>query len=318
MVQQKREIKVAVVTGPTGAIGTALCKHLVEEGITVYAVCRPGTPRVGAIPVHERLHVVACDVSELTKLPKLVSGVVDAFFHFAWVHTIGAGRNDMAAQIDNIRYTIDAVNAAKELGCQVFLGAGSQAEYGRVEGALKPHTPAFPETGYGIAKLCAGQLTRMAASQLGLRHIWVRVLSVYGPFDGENSMIVSTVRKMLAGEEPQFTKGEQLWDYLYSADAACAFRMIAEKGKDGAVYPLGGGKAEPLKNYILALRDAVDPKIELTFGGVPYAPNQVMHLCADIEAVTRDTGWVPTTPFAEGIAATVAWLKEGSSQKELA
>ncbi|MBE6555720.1 MAG: NAD(P)-dependent oxidoreductase [Ruminococcaceae bacterium] len=311
-------MKRAIISGATGAIGTALIRELIRNGVEVLILCRESSARKGRIPSDPQVSVKYCDLAGLATLENDTGKSYDAFFHFAWAGTAGPARNDTLLQSDNIRYALDAVAAAKRFGCEVFIGAGSQAEYGRVEGALKPHTPAFPETGYGIAKLCAGQLTRMAASQLGLRHIWVRVLSVYGPFDGENSMIVSTVRKMLAGEEPQFTKGEQLWDYLYSADAACAFRMIAEKGKDGAVYPLGGGKAEPLKNYILALRDAVDPKIELTFGGVPYAPNQVMHLCADIEAVTRDTGWVPTTPFAEGIAATVAWLKEGSSQKELA
>jgi len=309
MVQQKREIKVAVVTGPTGAIGTALCKHLVEEGITVYAVCRPGTPRVGAIPVHERLHVVACDVSELTKLPKLVSGVVDAFFHFAWVHTIGAGRNDMAAQIDNIRYTIDAVNAAKELGCQVFLGAGSQAEYGRVEGILTPETPCFPENGYGMAKLCAGQMSRVECEKLGIHHIWMRILSVYGPRDGESTMITGTIRKLLAGEKPSLTAGEQKWDYLYADDAARAFFLAAVFGKDKAVYPLGSGKVRPLREYVTLLRDEVSSALPLGFGEVPYAPLQVMHLEADISSLREDTGFAPDVPFEIGIRNTIDYVR---------
>ena len=71
----------------------------------------------------------------------------DAFFHLAWAHTIGAGRNDMPAQIENIRYTIDAVRTAAAMGCRVFVGTGSQAEYGRVDGVLRADTPKTPKTG---------------------------------------------------------------------------------------------------------------------------------------------------------------------------
>ena len=42
--------RIAVVTGPTGAIGVALCRRLLAEGLTVYAVCRPGSPRAAALP----------------------------------------------------------------------------------------------------------------------------------------------------------------------------------------------------------------------------------------------------------------------------
>jgi len=157
----KRQIKTAVITGPTGAIGTALCRELAASGIRVYAVCRPDSPRCAAIPKHELIQTVACDLSELAKLPRLIPNGADAFYHFAWAKTTGTGRNDMPAQIDNIRYTIDAVDAANALGCQVFVGAGSQAEYGRVEGVLQPQTPCFPENGYGMAKLCAGQMSRV-------------------------------------------------------------------------------------------------------------------------------------------------------------
>ena len=33
------------------------------------------------------------------------------------------------------------------------------------------------------AKLCAGQMTRIACAQKGIQHVWARILSVYGPYD---------------------------------------------------------------------------------------------------------------------------------------
>lgn len=306
----ERNIQTAVVTGPTGAIGIALCEKLLRENVTVYAVCRPGSSRIKDLPKAAAIHVVECDAKELATLPQKMEGVsVDAFFHFAWAHTIGQGRNDMPAQIENIQSTIDAVRAAKALGCQVFLGAGSQAEYGRVEGLLKSDTPAFPENGYGMAKLCAGQMSRVEAKALDIDHVWVRILSVYGPHDGPMTMISGTIRKLLAGERPALTAGIQRWDYLYAGDAADAFYLAACHGRNGAVYPLGSGQAMPLKDYIIQMRDAIDPALPLGLGEVPYGPIQVMHLQADISALQADTGFVPKTPFAEGIRRTMDWVK---------
>ena len=67
-----RQISRAVVTGPTGAIGTALCLALANNGIEVFAVSRPGSPRAQAIPAHEKIHTVFCDVSSLASLPELI------------------------------------------------------------------------------------------------------------------------------------------------------------------------------------------------------------------------------------------------------
>ncbi len=304
-----RVIRNAVVTGPTGAVGSALCRVLLAHNISVYAVCRPGSSRTDNLPENKCLTLVQCDVSMLQALPEQIPEPVDAFFHLAWAHTIGPGRNDMSAQIANIQHTIDAVQAAKKLACQVFIGAGSQAEYGRFDGKLRPDTPCFPENGYGMAKLCAGQMSRNMCAQLGMDHIWSRILSVYGPHDGSMTMISGTIQKLLHGQKPALTEGMQKWDYLYCDDAAEALYRMAVSGRNGAIYPLGSGLALPLREYILTLRNAIDPALPLGFGEIPYGQNQVMHLQADISTLTRDTGFSPQTPFSEGIQRTITWMR---------
>lgn len=303
-------MKRVIITGPTGAIGMALIQECIEAGTEVTAVCHRGSKRIARIPLSEKVRVVECDLDEIGTLPELVQGSYDVFFHLAWACTAGEGRNDVAAQTLNIRSTMEAVEAAHALGCECFIGAGSQAEYGRVEGKLNAKTPAFPENGYGIAKLCAGQLGRLRCGQLGIRHIWFRVLSIYGPYDGEQTMILSSIRKMLRGEVPEYTPAEQLWDYLYSKDAGRAFYLAAEKGRDGAVYCLGSGQAAPLKEYIEIIRDEIDPTLPLRIGAKPYAEKQVMHLCADITDLQRDTGFAPQVGFREGIRETAEWVKK--------
>ncbi len=303
----------AVVSGATGAVGMALLNELIRREIPTLVLCRANSPRSERIPEHPLITKVDCPLSEMKEKTRenLTGGKsYEVFFHFAWEGTTGEARNDMPLQNRNVSYTLDAVELAARLGCHTFIGAGSQAEYGRVEGKLTPETPAFPENGYGIAKLCAGQMSRIMCEKMGMRHMWARILSVYGPYDTPNSMVMSTVRKLMKGEKASFTAGEQIWDYLYSEDAAKAFLAMAESGKSGKIYCLGSGAPMPLRDYILQLRDAVSPHAVLGLGEVPYAPKQVMYLCADITELQQDTGFTPTVSFAEGIRRTVAWAKE--------
>lgn len=294
-------MKRAVITGATGAVGTALIQELIKNNVETLVFCREGSARNSKIPESSLVTRKYCDLKELKTVQNDTGKDYDVFYHFAWAGTTGAARNNVHLQNQNVEYALDAVEAAKRFGCHTFIGAGSQAEYGRVEGLLKPDTPAFPEMGYGIAKLCSGQMTRMQAHQLGMRHIWVRILSVYGPNDGSQSMVMSTINKLKAGEVPQFTKGEQMWDYLYSGDAARAFYLVGEKGVDGKIYVLGSGLARPLAEYIKEIRDVVAPKGKIDLGAIPYGDKQVMFLQADITEIYKDTGWISTVKFDEGI-----------------
>ena len=69
----ERNIKTVIVTGPTGAVGTALCSRLLQAGCTVVAVCRPGSPRAVALPKDANLYVVACDAANLADLPQCMA-----------------------------------------------------------------------------------------------------------------------------------------------------------------------------------------------------------------------------------------------------
>lgn len=303
-------MKRAVITGATGSVGTALVQELTSRGVEVLVLCREGSARNRQIPKNDLVTLKFCDLNRLESLENDTGKQYDCFYHFAWEGTTGQARNDMYLQNRNVKYALDAVAAAKRFGCTAFIGAGSQAEYGRHEGTLKPDTPAFPEMGYGYGKLCAGLMTRQYAHQLGLRHIWVRILSIYGPNDGSQSMVMSTIYKLLDGQTPQCTKGEQMWDYLYSGDAARAFYLAGENGVDGKTYVLGSGSARPLAEYIGDIRDAAAPTGTVALGAVPYGSNQVMFLCADISELQQDTGFTPEVPFAEGIRRTVVWAKQ--------
>ncbi len=290
----------AVITGATGCIGQALVHELVSNGVEVMVLLRPGSPRNDAIPDIPGITKRCCSLSQLAGICG-TGEKWDVMYHLGWQGTSGKDRDNMDLQNLNVRYAMDAVEAARRLGCRRFVGVGSQAEYGRTNGPLSAYTPEHPETPYGIAKKCAGYITRSLAHQKGLSHIWVRVLSVYGPGDRPDSMVMSSIHKLERGGVPQYTKGEQIWDYLYSADAAKALYLLGEKGKDGRTYVLGSGEGRPLAEYIREIRDVVSPGAKIRMGALEYGEKEVMFLQADTAELFADTGWRPGTSFREGI-----------------
>lgn len=302
-------MKSAVVTGATGMIASALIRLLVDKKVKVYALCKPGELKNDEFFKSEYVTAIDADISDLLKVSNIIKEKCDVFYHFAWLGTFGDTRDDTYLQTENIKYTLDAVNLANQLGCSCFVGAGSQAEYGPVTEKLSVDTYASPVTGYGIAKYTAGKFSRIYAQSLGIRHIWTRILSVYGEKGNPNAIIQSSIIKMLNGEYCPFTKGEQDWDFMHCDDAAMAFYMIGENGRDGAVYPIGTGITRKLKDYIISIRDIVNPEVQIGIGDLPYNKNQVMYLCADIQELTADTGFVSQISFEEGVKRTCDWIK---------
>ena len=292
-------MKRILVTGATGCVGSAIVRRALAQGMEVTCIVHEGSKRLGNLPQDERVKIVECNLSNYNSLN--IDGQHDAFIHMTWDKTFGASRDDAETQTRNIQYTLDACHLAKRCGCQVFVGAGSQAEYGLQTVDLTPDLPVNPESGYGIAKYAAGKLSAMLCKSLGIRQNWVRILSVYGPNDGENTLISYVIRELKAGRSPELTKCEQTWDYLYADDAADAILAIAEKGVDGKAYPLGSGNGRKLTEYIEVIRKVVNPAIEVKYGAKDYYPHQPMHLFADINELTIDTGWEPAWLFYDGI-----------------
>ena len=310
-----------VVSGATGVIGTALIHYALERNIEVLAICHKGSKKIHYLPHSTSLRILELNLQEHNNFKKNRNAleslpVYDCFFHLAWHGTTGIDRNDIDMQLKNIQYTLDAVELASALGCKCFVGAGSQAEYGRFEGMLSSKTPAFPENGYGISKLCAGQLSRIRCEQLNIKHIWTRILSVYGPGDNASSLIMSAIDSFYNHTKTKFTAGMQKWDYIYSKDAARILLGLAKSGKNGNVYCLGSGKNCFLKEYIHQIYKTINghdsSDKELGIGSRPYSDKQVMFLQADTAEwpieLKLSFAEEPMSSFPKGIRYTIDWF----------
>lgn len=306
-------MKRVVVTGATSMIGIALTEELLKTDVEkIYAVIRKNSLNKRRLPRDERVAVIECEIEKYRLLPGMIREECDVFYHVAWYGTGNKRDGDTLVAGENIRYVVEAIRAAKSLGCDKFIATGSQAEYGRLDTErISPDSPANPETPYGIAKYASGKMAIIEAEKLKMDCLWVRVFSIYGKYDRQQAMIPSAVRGMLTGKRVSFTPAEQKWDYLYSEDAGRALRMIGECAHGRKIYCLGSGEKRTLKEYIKIMRDTIDRTLPLGIGDIPYTDYTVMNLCADIDSLTADTGWKPRISFEDGIARTVEFLRVG-------
>lgn len=290
-----------IVTGATSMIGVALIEQCLNRGHEVLALVRKGTRRMARLPVSDRLRVEYADLDTLDGVQGDGSPY-DVCYHLAWGSTEKAVRDDPVAQEKNIRATLDAVNMAHRLGCRTFIGAGSQAEYGRVEGVISADTPAKPLSAYGMAKLSAGMLSGKLCAQYGMRHIWGRIFSVYGRNDNEGTMLDYAIGQFLNGQPAKFSAAAQMWNYLYETDAGAMFCLLGEKDVESGIYCVANPESAVLRTYIETLRDVFGANARCEFA--PPAPGAI-GLNVDMQKTVETIGYVPQVPFREGIEAVI-------------
>lgn len=298
-----------VVTGATSMLGIAFCFECVNNGTQVIALSRSASERNHLLPISPLIQSIECPLESLAAFESRDAYGADAWYHFAWAATSRSGRDNPLLQAKNIQFTLDALQAASRMGGKKFLGAGSQAEYGRKVGRVLDSSAVLPETAYGTAKYAAGNFVRQLSGELGMEGIWMRIFSVYGPNDQPSTLISYCISELLQRRVPQLTACEQMWDYLYCGDAARAFYLLGKYGVHGKVYNIGSGQSCQLKEFVQAIRNCIDPELPLDIGALPYAAKQVMHLCAGIDNLKKDTGFCPAYSFEDGIKETIEAMK---------
>ena len=307
-------MKTAVVTGCSGFVGSAVVRELLNHGYRIWAVGHNGN--FANLPENPRIRRISCGLEEITTLPeKIPAGEYEAFYHFAWAGSAGPSRGDTALQLHNVQWTIDALHAAKKIGCRRFLGAGSIVEHETVAAAYTQGNRPGLGYIYGSAKLAAHAMCMCAAAEAGIELVWAKITNAYGVGEHSPRLVNTAIRQCLRGESPQFTAGTQNYDFVYIDDVARAFRLIGERGNAFHDYLIGSGSPRPLKEFLLEMRSAIAPELEFRFGSVPFTGIDLPLSAFDCTRTRADTGFQAETGFAEGCRRTMAWWREMGERK---
>lgn len=299
-----------VITGATSMIGTALMEECVRHGDEVLAIIRENTKRRNRIPDSTLITVEYANLNSLEEIQGDGKSY-DVFYHLAWGYTSKKQRDLPLLQEENIKSTLQAVEVAHRLGCFKFIGAGSQAECGYIDGVIDENVQCHPVTAYGMAKLAAYELSRKMCEQLGMMHIWGRIFSVYGIHDNDDTMIDYALNHLMKGEVARFSQATNMWNYLYESDAGALFYHLGAESVDDGIYNVASPESKPLREYIKEIEESVKTKGKIHFEASQN--DKMYNLDVDVRKIMEVTGYVPKVNFKEGISKVVENKKRSMS-----
>lgn len=296
-------MKSAVITGGTSFIGIALLKELLEQGYACYSIVRPESPRVSLLPMeNERLHIVYADLHDITSWEKRIPSC-QVFYHLAWGGVGAQGRADTVIQEDNVQLSLACMESAARLGAKRFLFAGSQAEYGILDGFITEDSPCLPEIEYGKAKLRFLEIGKHRAAQLSMEYVHLRIFSVYGPHDHPWTLTNQCLQTFLRNERIALSSCRQLWNYVYVDDAARAIRMMGEcplpDGKP--VYHIAGEDTRVLSDFVDAMWHAAGCRGSIGYNERGNTLEKPHGIHPSVERLVSATGWHQSITFEDGI-----------------
>lgn len=271
------------ITGASSFIGVELCRYLADNGHQVIAMSRKENDQLNDIAKNGNLQVFYADMQNL--MERAIDVKADVFIHLAWAGALLGQRDNQELQEGNISFSLECVKLSKRMGCQLYVDAGSQAEYGIVPGVITEDTPCHPVSAYGKAKLQMYRETCEITQRIDMKYIHLRILSVYGENDHPNTLIISSLKKMKANEPIEMRSGGQKWNYVYVKDAArqigeLALHAISDDSFKCEVYNIASNDTRKLSEFVKVMKDITGSKSELHFGG--YNPEKDVNLEPDM------------------------------------
>jgi UDP-glucose 4-epimerase len=306
-----------LVSGGAGFIGSHLVDRLIADGHRVTVVDDLSHGR--AENLRAALATGDCELVKLDLAGPGLPAVVAA----AQPEVVF----NLAAQIDvrvsvaepvrdaavNVLGTVALLEAARRSGARRLVHTSSVAIYGPPDALpVTEETLVRPLSPYAVSKL-SGELYLQAYHDLyGLETITLVLTNTYGPRQdphGEAGVIAIFAEAMLDGRPTQvFGDGGNTRDYLYVDDAVDAFVRAAAAPASRPRLALGTGIATTDLELHQMVAQAVGGVAEPEFA--PPRLGDLPHMVVDATAARAELGWAPRTALAEGVALTVAAMRE--------
>ena len=295
------------MTGATGFIGRNVAALLLEEGAQVFALVRPQSRQKNLLPEHENFHRIDGSMAEILSAAEQI-GHADGFLHFAWG---GVNREEIdseTVQSANIRDSLACLQAARNLGCRVFMDAGSRVEYGITEdGVMEESMECRPVNAYGAAKLEFYKKARPLCEAWRMTYYHLRFFSVYGRGDHPWSIISTLVRDLPQGKTVSLSACRHRWNFMDIADASRAvtelYRYSGLHEGESQVVNVASEDTRVLREFVEEIHSLCGGKGALEFGTFIQAKEGALSICPQIQMLQELTEhtWKEKVSFREGI-----------------
>ncbi len=277
----------ALVTGASGFVGSAVIRAAVARGLTARALVRPTSPRKNLAGLD--CEIVEGDLRDRASLDRAMTGV-RVVFHVAADYRLWARRpaDILAANVEGTRGVLEAAFAAKVerivyTSSVATLRAGGPGDIVDETSPLGEHEAVGA---YKQSKVAAEKLALRMAADMGLPVVIVSPSTPIGPRDARPTPTGRIILEAAKGRIPAFVNtGLNL---VHVDDVAEGHCLALEKGVLGESYILGGQNVSlrEMLGVIAALVGRRAPTLSL-----PRAPLWPLALAA--EAVATITGREP-------------------------
>ncbi|WP_368564839.1 NAD-dependent epimerase [Pseudoxanthomonas sp. UTMC 1351] len=328
-----------LVTGAAGFIGSRLSERLLARGddvfgfdnMNAYYDPRLKEARLAKLLPHDRFGFVQGSLEDNEALTA-------AFDKFAPERVVNlAAQAGVRYSLENPRAYIDSnivgflniLEACRHRGIEHLVYASSSSVYGAnrklpfsVEDSVD-----HPVSMYAATKKTNELMAHTYSHLFGLPTTGLRFFTVYGPWGRPDMALFLFTRKILAGEPIDvFNNGQHTRDFTYIDDIVEGIIRTLDRvpGPDPLynpmqptpasstapyrLYNIGNHQPVELLRYIEVLEDCLGRKAERRL--LPLQPGDVPDTYADVEALSRDTGYSPSTPIETGVKRFVEWYRE--------
>lgn len=324
-----------LVTGAAGFIGAAVAEALMARGQTVvgidnlndyYAVSLKRARLQHLTGRYNNLfHFKEVDFSDTTGLDAALAQT-----QFGTIVHLGAQagvryslENPHAYVASNLAGHVNMLELARARGVEHMVYASSSSVYGsnaKLPFAVEDRAD-HPVSLYAATKKADELMSETYAHLFRIPLTGLRFFTVYGPW-GRPDMAMWKFAERIFADRPidVYNHGEMYRDFTYIDDIvagvlACLDRPPEDDGeekaggsiKPHALYNIGNNRSEHLMRLIEVLEQACGRKAEINF--LPMQPGDVPATYADITALTRDTGYAPSTPIEIGVPRFVEWFR---------
>ncbi|HET6290717.1 MAG TPA: dTDP-glucose 4,6-dehydratase [Amycolatopsis sp.] len=307
-----------LVTGGAGFIGshyvrqalTGAYPSLADAELIVLDKLTYAGNEANLEPVREspRYRFEKGDICDAALVSELMRGI-DLVVHFAAESHVDrsiAGAADFV--LTNVLGTQTLLQAALEAEVGKFVHVSTDEVYGSIdEGSWTEDHALEPNSPYSASKASSDLLARSFFRTHGLPVCVTRCSNNYGPYQFPEKVIPLFVTNLLDGKKvPLYGDGLNVRDWLHVDDHCRGIQLVADGGRPGEVYNIGGGTELTNRELTERLLTAVGADWE-SVEPVEDRKGHDRRYSVDITKISRELGYAPRKSFEDGLADTVAW-----------